>query len=176
MKIGIVNPHLATCICLGGVASVKGVVMATTYCRRCGVNLTQGDRFCVRCGQPVYAPPTTTQNIPSPLTQSSRLSASVFLGFVGGMFGLVIGAFLIVFSSLGFLSQTAEAWARAIGVIVFSIIGIIGPLKIIDRGDTYNALLMIIAGVMVLVCVAQLGIIPALLFFIGGALLYLKKG
>ncbi|MGZ4864617.1 MAG: zinc-ribbon domain-containing protein [Halobacteriota archaeon] len=150
--------------------------MATTYCRRCGVNLTQGDRFCVRCGHPVYAPSTTTQNIPAPHTQSSHLSASFFLGFVGAMFGLVIGAFLILFSSLGFLSHTAEAWARAVGVIVFSIIGIIGPLRIIERGDTYNALLMILAGVMVLVCVAQLGVIPALLFFIGGALLYLKKG
>jgi hypothetical protein len=89
---------------------------------------------------------------------------------------LVIGAFLIVFSGLGFVIPTAEYWARAIGVIVFSVIGIIGPLGLIDRGDTYNALLMIIAGLMVLVCVAQLGILPALLFFIGGALLYLKKG
>lgn len=156
--------------------SVKGVVIARTYCRRCGVNLTQGDRFCVRCGQPVYTAPTATQNIPSLLTSSSRLSASFFLGLFGAIFGLVIGAFLIVFTSLGFVSQTAEDWARAVGVIVFSIIGIIGPLRIIDRGDTYNALLMIIAGLMVLVCIAQLGILPAVLFFFGGGLLYLKKG
>ena len=88
---------------------------------------------------------------------------------------MLIGAILIgLASSLG--SQPFELWLRYIGLIVFSIIGIVGALRIVETSDLNNALLMFLAGVGMLLCVQQLGIFPALLFFIGGALIYLKKG
>jgi len=53
-------------------------------------------------------------------------------------------------------------------VIVFSILGlgIVGPLRIIERGNTINAGLMILAGVGILICVYQFGILSASLFFL----------
>ena len=156
--------------------------MATNYCKNCGANLSPESKFCENCGQPVDATPTVTQEsykapqaTTASLTPSSRLGAAFWLGLIGGIFGLLIGAILIGFaSSLG--SQPFEFWLRFIGLIVFSIIGIVGALRIVETSDLNNALLMFLAGVGMLLCVQQFGIFPALLFFIGGALIYLKKG
>jgi hypothetical protein len=81
---------------------------------------------------------------------------------VGGIFGLLIGAILLGLSGLSFVETTPESWAITIGVIVFSVIGIVGALRIIENSDISNALLMFIAGVGVLLCVRQLGILSAL--------------
>jgi len=152
-----------------------------TNCKRCGAPLSPKDKFCPNCGQ--YAAPTITQQryeapqtVTPPLTPSSRLGAAFWLGLVGAIFGLLIGALMLGVSTLSFVTTSGEGWAIIIGVIVFSILGIVGPLRIFDIGDANNALLMAIAGVGILACIRQLGILSALLFFIGAALLYMKKG
>jgi hypothetical protein len=73
-------------------------------------------------------------------------------------------------------SDPLVAYSRSIGLIVFSVLGIVGALRIIEGRDTINAGLMILAGVGVLVCLYQIGILSALLFFIGAVLILLKKG
>ena len=148
-------------------------------CRNCGADLPPENKFCANCGQPVYAAAaqevSKTSQTPT-LTPSSRLGAAFWLGLVGAIFGLLIGAALLGLSTLSFVTTSGEGWAIIIGVIIFSIPGIVGPLRIIDKGDTVNAGLMVIAGVGMLICIRQIGILSALLFFIGAALLYLKKG
>jgi hypothetical protein len=119
---------------------------------------------------PTYTPPY------SPLTPSSRLGAAFWLGLVGAIFGLLIAAILLGISTLPSATTEWHFWPRVIGAIVFSILGIVAPLRIIERGDTINAGLMILAGVGILICIYQFGILSALLFFIGGVLIYLKKG
>jgi len=157
--------------------------MATNYCKNCGANLSPESKFCENCGQSADAAPTVTQEsykapqaTTTSLTPSSRLGAAFWLGLVGAIFGLLIGAALLGLSTLSFVTTSGEGWAIIIGVIIFSILGIVGPLRIIDKGDTVNAGLMVIAGVGMLICIRQIGILSALLFFIGAALLYLKKG
>ena len=160
--------------------------MAITYCKHCGTDLSPRDKFCSNCGQPLDAAPKTTQKAPPapkplaqsspPLTPSSRLGAAFWLGLIGAIFGLLIGAFYLWMSTISIFSIGGDFWPRTIGVIVFSILGIVGPLRIIEKGDTVNAGLMIIAGVGMLICVRQLGILSALLFFIGAVLILLKKG
>ncbi len=159
-------------------------------CSRCGASLSPKHKFCPNCGQPIYAAPSATQGVSkvgeastppstslsSQLAPSSRLGAAFWLGLVGAIFGLLIGAVLLAISTLSFVTATGEAWARIIGLIVFSILGLVGPLRIIEKQDTINAGLMFVAGVGMLICVYQLVILSALLFFIGGALLLLKKG
>jgi len=43
-----------------------------------------------------------------------------------------------------------EGWARSVGVVVFSIIGMVGVLRIVDKGDTTSAKLMLLAGVVLI--------------------------
>ena len=157
--------------------------MAANYCKNCGANLSPESKFCENCGQSADAAPTVTQEsykapqaTTTSLTPSSRLGAAFWLGLVGAIFGLLIGAALLGLSTLSLVTTSGEGWAIIIGVIIFSILGIVGPLRIIDKGDTVNAGLMVIAGVGMLICIRQIGILSALLFFIGAALLYLKKG
>jgi hypothetical protein len=59
-------------------------------------------------------------------------------------------------------------------MIFISIAGIVGGLRITEE-DRANAILMIIAGGLSLP-LFPVGVFPALLFFIGGALMLLKKG
>jgi zinc-ribbon domain len=151
-------------------------------CGHCGVNIPPENKFCANCGKPVNRTSTATEAAdtthqaptPYPITPSSRLSAAFWLGLVGAIFGLLIGTFYVDVSLFG--------------VIIFSTLGIIGPLRLIDsgdkliaglfwiNGDTINAGLMIIAGIGMLISAYQIGILSALFFFIGGALIDLKKG
>jgi hypothetical protein len=74
-----------------------------------------------------------------------------------------------------------EGYAWFIGQIVFSILGLVGGLRLVKKRDTINAGLMILAGVG-LICLDLPAAPPAsqifvsLLFFVGGALILLKKG
>jgi hypothetical protein len=155
--------------------------MATNYCKNCGTNLSPESKFCENCGKTVDAAPTITQEsyktpqtaTPS-LTPTSRLGAAFWLGLIGAVFGLLIGAIMMAMAS--YQSDPLVAYSRSIGLIVFSVLGIVGALRIIEGRDTINAGLMILAGVGVLVCLYQIGILSALLFFIGAVLILLKKG
>jgi zinc-ribbon domain len=156
--------------------------MAANYCKNCGATLSPESKFCENCGKTVDAAPTVTQEsykahqaATPPLTPSSRLGAAFYLALIGGIFGIFIGSVLIAIS-LAWGTQSLEGWLRDIGLVVFSIIGIVGALRIVDKRDTINAGLMIIAGVGVLVSALYIGIFSALLLFMGGVLLYLKKG
>ncbi len=151
-------------------------------CRHCGANLLPENKFCANCGQPVYAAPTTKQAVyktpqapaPYPFTPSSRLGAAFWLGLVGAIFGLLIGSLQLVGASN--THDPLITYAQAIGVVVFSILGILGALRIIERNDTINAGLMLLAGIGMLIWIYPIGILSAFLFFIGGALILLKKG
>lgn len=68
--------------------------------------------------------------------------------------------------------------AGSMGIVVFSIIGLIAGSGITEE-KVLGASLVILAGVGILTCCfwGFWGtIFPAMLFFIGGALLYLKEG
>jgi hypothetical protein len=95
-------------------------------------------------------------------------------GFIGAIFGMLGGAILLAIAS--YQGNPLLTYGQGTGLIVFSIVGIVGALRIIERRETLNAGLMFGAGVGILVCWWQLGILSALLFFLGGALVLLKKG
>jgi len=153
--------------------------VAANYCKNCGATISPESKFCENCGRSVDVAPAVMQESykapqpPTPsFTSSSRLGASFWLGLVGAIFGFLIGALLI--SNLSFGS--ASLIARSMGAIFFSFLAIIGGIRIFEDSDTYNALLMFIAGVGILACLYQLGILSAILFFIGGSLILIKKG
>jgi hypothetical protein len=64
--------------------------------------------------------------------------------------------------------------AGSMGTIVFSIIGLIAGFGITEE-KMLSASLIILAGVGILTCCFWGTIFPAMLFFIGGALILLKK-
>jgi hypothetical protein len=143
--------------------------MAARYCKSCGVGLNPQDKFCPNCGQPRDA----TQSSP-PLAPSSRLGAAFWLGLIGAVFGILFGLFLFVLGSIG--QGSPELIIRSVLAIIFSILAIVGGLRIIDERDTINAGLMMLAGVCILLAASVFGLFSALLFFIGAALIMLKKG
>jgi hypothetical protein len=161
--------------------------MATTFCRLCGAKLIAESKFCANCGQPIYEAPTATQRVsrvtevsippstpPSQLAPSSRLGAAFWLGLIGAVFGMLFGLFLLVLGSIG--QGSPELIIRSVLAIIFSILAIVGGLRIIDERDTINAGLMMLAGVCILLAASVFGLFSASLFFIGGALIMLKKG
>jgi zinc-ribbon domain len=159
--------------------------VATNYCKHCGTPLSSKDNFCSNCGQSLETTPTVTQEsykapqAPTPpLTPNSRPDAAFWLGLIGGIFGLLIGVYYLYLSSF-FVSSLKNAFdSEYFGIgfmmILVSIAGIVGGLRIIEE-DRANAFLMIIAGGLSLL-IFPVGVFPALLFFIGGALILLKKG
>jgi hypothetical protein len=159
--------------------------MATNYCKNCGANLSPESKFCENCGQPVDASPNIKQEsyiapqaaAPS-LTPSSRLGAAFWLGLIGAVIGMLIGALL--------LTDTTHI-ISGLGLVIFSLLAIIGGLRLIEDRDNLNASLMILAGAWALLCVvtipelkyfgfAALLFISFLFFILGGVLIYLKKG
>jgi hypothetical protein len=159
--------------------------MATNYCKYCGANLSSESRFCENCGKTVDASPTITQeNYKAPqatttsLTPSSRLGAAFWLGLIGAAIALPIGVVL--------LTSTTHL-IGGFGLVIVSILGIVGGLRIIENNDTLNGGLMILAGVWAMICfgayLPSIGsfftapfIIAFLFFFLGGILIFLEKG
>jgi len=177
--------------------------MATNYCKNCGAGFPPENKFCENCGQPVDAAPTGSYEIGSnPMLTALRnpvRDAAFRLGNAGGVLGLILVGGLL---GLGLLSLALvveiplEIWLPYFGMVVaFTIIGMSGSYRIINKRDTINAGLMILAGVGMLIPASLLGIasaslsdiggillffigggFSAVLFFIGGVLMYLKKG
>ena len=136
-------------------------------------------------------------------TLRSRLGPVFWLVLVGAIIGFLVGAIeigvnvnvlinleerLLQEQSLSALSSFSSRQttrlaltiiAIGMGTIVFSIIGLIAGFGITEE-KVPSALLMILAGVGISTSCLwgfwELPIIPAILFFIGGGLLYLKKG
>jgi uncharacterized membrane protein len=174
--------------------------MTTNYCKNCGANLSPESKFCENCGQPIDAAPTITQEsykapqAPTPsLKPRPRRDAAFWLGTIGGIFGIFLGAGLLVIAVV--FELPLVSWLPFIGIIAFSIIG--GSVaSTTAKRTTINAGLSILAGVGMLflafifggvgMSIADLfGILSyiagalmfsALLFFISGVLIYLKKG
>jgi len=96
---------------------------------------------------------------------SPRLGIVFWLGFMGAL----LGFFLAVTSPAG--------WTVDIGAVLFPIIGLAGASRLREN-DTINAGLMLLAGVGMFFFenFYVIAIISALLFFLGGALILLKKG
>ena len=148
--------------------------------------------FCPNCGQRREDAPTTTQEVykapytPTPtskpsypqLTPSLRLGAAFWLGLIGAAIALPIGVVL--------LTSTTHL-IGGFGLVIVSILGIVGGLRIIENNDTLNGGLMILAGVWAMICfgayLPSIGsfftapfIIAFLFFFLGGILIFLEKG
>ena len=123
-----------------------------------------------------------------PLTLRSRLGPVFWLVLVGAIIGILFGigeigrnvdALPTLGSSYPGPTKLALTYiAGGMGMIVFSVIGLVAGFGITEEKGP-SALLVILAGVGILTCFfwGLWGtVIPATFFFIGGALLYLKKG
>jgi hypothetical protein len=121
-------------------------------------------------------------------TLRSRLGPVFWFVLVGAILGILLGTIeigrtvndLITLQISGSDStRLALAFiAGSMGIVVFSIIGLIAGSGITEE-KVLGASLVILAGVGILTCCfwGFWGtIFPAMLFFIGGALLYLKEG
>jgi hypothetical protein len=133
---------------------------------------------------PLPTPPST------PLTLRSRLGPVFWLVLVGAILGILFGILEIGVNVDVLLNLSNSSTSRQItklglayiaggmGTIVFSIIGLIAGFGITEE-KVPSALLMILAGVGISTAYFWgfwASIFPAMFFFIGGALLYLKKG
>ena len=126
-----------------------------------------------------------------------------WLGIIGGIFGILagIGIALIagilgdlsgtlhtvlvrvneVYNSTGssgfhtfvIVSNVPELYASAAGAILFSVVGIIGG--ILEKSRILGGVIMIIGAIGVLFSVGILGILPFILFVVGGFLIFIEK-
>jgi len=125
-----------------------------------------------------------------PITQSSSIKPSSGPAFWfilgGGLFGVLLGIYTLAFNvvaSLGLVlligsttRLTSAFVAGSIGIIVFSIIGLIAGSEISEE-KVHSPLLVILASVGIATnCFWGLwvALFPALLFFVGGALIWHK--
>jgi|GEM_PF-1755681 len=152
------------------------------------------DKFCANCGKPLDAALTMMQEsnkapqAPTPpLTLRSRLGPVFWFVLVGAILGILLGTLQIGINVNEFLTLQLSSYdstrlalafiAGSMGTIIFSIIGLIAGFGITEE-KVVRASLIILAGVGILTCCfwGFWGtILPAMLFFIGGALLFLKK-
>jgi hypothetical protein len=174
------------------------------FCRICGELIPLESKFCLKCGADLSSTPTpqreatllhSQQNefsdvrseyIPSsqPYSQPyppprqgllSDLGASFWLGFVGGVFGILGGVFAWMMGSVSeaFNGSSGDLYALGFGAIIFAILGIVGG--VFEKKPKIGGSLMIVAAIGILISISLLGVLSCILFFVGGILVFARS-
>lgn len=165
------------------------------FCKSCGTSIPKESQFCLKCGATLtgtppaereitgfpqsrqqesptlepYSPPNYSQ------TQSSRggLGASFWLGFVGGVFGILGGIVAFAAGSFSpYVGGDTELYWLGAGAIIFSILGIVGG--VFDKKPKVGGTLMIVAAIGILISISWFGILSCILFLVGGILIFAR--
>jgi hypothetical protein len=105
------------------------------------------------------------------------MSRAVWLGIIGGIFGILGAVLLIIIQSISesFNAATGGApiYYNAAGAIIFSIVGIAGG--VLETRKILGAALMIIGALGVFISISVFGILTFVLFLVGGILILRQK-
>jgi len=167
------------------------------FCRYCGAQLPKDSNFCLKCGATLTSthaterqiegfpqsrqnePPTratySSSYYPQKQTSLGGLGASFWLGFVGGIFGILGGVLAFLAGSLYSSYYTSDSglyWLGA-GAIIFSILGIVGGA--FERRKKVGGTLMIISAIGILISISLFGVLSCILFLVGGILIFARN-
>jgi hypothetical protein len=166
------------------------------FCKSCGASIPKESKFCLECGTTLTSAipaegqiagfpqsrqqESSTRESYSPLTysqkQSSRsgLGASFWLGFVGGVFGILGGVIAFMAGSFSpYVGGDTELYWLGAGAIIFSILGIVGG--VFDKKPKVGGTLMIVAAIGILVSISLFGVLSCMLFLVGGILIFARS-
>ncbi|MGZ4929136.1 MAG: hypothetical protein ACXV76_12835 [Halobacteriota archaeon] len=105
----------------------------------------------------------------------SDLGASFWLGFVGGVFGILSGVLALLIGSFSesFYGSSGDLYWLGLSALVFSVLGIVGG--VFEKVPKVGGTLMIISAIGILISISYLGILSCILFFIGGILIFARS-
>jgi hypothetical protein len=117
-----------------------------------------------------YSPPDYSQK------QSSRggLGANFWLGFEGGVFGILGGIIALAAGSFSpYVGGDTELCWFGAGAIISSISGIVG--RVFDKKPKVGGTLMIVAAIGILISISLFGVLSCILFLVGGILIFTRS-
>lgn len=129
------------------------------FCRYCGTELKFSDaEICPHCGMRI-------KEVHKPIEKDKK---PFWLGLIGVIFGFLFGLFAILFAGVAsaFGAEGADnIIGQGIVAILFSILGFVGSTI---NNRKIGGILMIICGIIVLIAIGGFGVLPCILFVIGG--------
>ena len=147
------------------------------FCKRCGTQLNQDDRFCMKCGCPVddiynnNVNTQTTNDILKTVNQNNRCLASFILGLIGGIFGIFGGFCTTICASITLIGGNAAF------ILIFcgSILGLVGACLCLNKAFI-GSIIELIAAIMIIICAyfisgAEFMSILAFLLFLAGGII-----
>lgn len=103
----------------------------------------------------------------------SGTKTGLILGIIGGIFGILAALGAMLFGGLGVALGSESAGGQIIGLgfgaMVFSIIGLVGGVMSGDK-PLIGGWMLVISGILVIIMISAFGILPGLLFLIGGGI------
>lgn len=163
------------------------------FCQNCGYQIKEGDRFCFSCGhdvlgtsgvpsgphivrveravQPQYPQQYVQAPLPVTVKEASGSRKAFWLGLIGGIIGILAGLFAGFVASVGeaFVGDSYGLYTNAISAIGFSIMGMVGGF--LETWKKAGGIMLILAAIGIFVSVSMFGLLSAILFFVGGALM-----
>ena len=167
------------------------------FCRYCGAHIPKESHFCLKCGATLTSTPVAERQLadfphsrqnelptrepysptyyPQKQGSPSGLGPSFWLGFVGGVFGILGGVLALFVGSFSeaFSGTGGEYYGLGVGAIMFSVLGIVGGA--FESRKKVGAALMIISAVGILVSISYFGILSCILFLLGGILMLTRN-
>jgi hypothetical protein len=99
-----------------------------------------------------------------------------WLGIIGGIFGILAAVLVVLIGGIGEAfnaSGASSLYTNAALAFVFSVVGIAGGA--LERRKLIGAALMVIGGIGVLIAISLFGVLPFILFLVGGILILAHK-
>jgi len=167
------------------------------FCRSCGTSIPQESQFCLKCGASLTSRPTEerhlagfpqsrqqespTYELYKPTSYSQKqaspggLGPSFWLGFVGGIFGILGGVVALFVGSFNeaFSGYSGDYYWLGLGAIVFSVMGIVGG--VFDKKPKVGGTLMIVSAIGILISISLFGVLSCILFLVGGILIFARS-
>lgn len=103
--------------------------------------------------------------------------AEMILGVIGGIFGILMGIFVVVVGGIGSLSGSSVyslVFYLGLGAVILGILGIVGGI-VVNKNKKMAGGLMLTCGLLGFIAIYLLWIIPGLLLIIGGILTFNKR-
>ena len=110
------------------------------------------------------------------LNQATSRTTEFVLGLIGGIFGIFVGVFVIMFGELGrgFSGSSGGLTSSGIAVIILATLGIIGAAMVKSK-PKIAGVLMLVAAIGGFIASFVFYILPAILLLIAGLMSLIRK-